>query len=386
MKKNFFIPFLTLLCLFSFSLLPMACSDDDDAPDSEEVIDDEYDPEAQLIRDSLHSAAILSELAAYDSISGTYTPHLGTAIYPEHPDWYYLMAESVDEAREYFTTMFCDSTVQSGAGGVLTSKFIDGSLTFNPTSTADQVASIDVNVPVIPSLKKFVFIRSSEWPTNNTNDMKWGQVWRRTCKGTGNGWLYFVAADCNSSSDNVRLITFDGGWDVDKFRAKTHWQGAFDVYCNCASKATFEGLHRYVTRADPKGKILKDMAMTEKLKDTRLYCMLKGIYDKDQGLDFNVGTHKWGKHLWRAYYCYDVTIYYYSARDRKFWDHYYTHKETPCNGGAGWVNRNNVADPKYGVSSEYLIPSDYKFGQGTNDAHKVCGSDAFDLVLDNYVD
>lgn len=386
MKKHLFVSFLTLLCLFGFSFVPMACSDDDDAPGVEEGIGDETDAEALRIRDSLRSVAILSELAAYDSISGKYTPRLGTALYPEHPDWYYLKAESVDQARDYFKMMFCDSTVQAGADGVLTCRFAAGSLTFNPSSTADQVASVDVDVPVVPNLKKFVFIRSSEWPTNSTNDMKWGQIWRRTCLGTGNAWLYFVAADCNSSSDHVRLITFDGGWKVDPFRSKTHWQGDFDVYYNCASRATFEGLNRYVCNADPKGKILEDMAMTEKLKNSRLYYMLKGIYDRDNGLDFNVDTHKWGKHLWKAYYCYDVTIYYYSASSRSFWDYYYTHEETPVNGGAGWVNRNKVADPKYGVSSEYLIHRDFKFGKGTTAEHKVCGSDTFDLVLDNEVD
>lgn len=380
-----FLSVLSFLCLFCFFVVPTSCSDDDETQD---VINDEAedpeDPEAQRIADSLRSVSILSELAAYDSISGKYTPHLGEAIYPEHPEWYYLIADSVEQARQYFLNMFCDSTVVAGGNNTLICRFDAGSLTFNPTSTADYVAVVDVNVPVISNMKKLVFIRSSEWPHNDDSPMRWGQIWRRTCKGEGNGWLYFCATDFNCLSNEVRLMTFDGGWVKDHFGKYTHWQGSFDVYGNCASKEAFLGLNNYVQNIDSKRQILEDLK-TFGLGNTRMYKMLQAIYNKDKGLDFNVGTHSYGHHLWWAYNCYDVTITYYSAKDRKIWSKYYTHKKKPVNGGEGWANRNSVSDPKYGVSSEYTIKRGTTFKEGSNYGKKIIGNDTFELILDNGV-
>lgn len=354
-----------LMCMaFVMISLSVSCSNDDEFNSDNNP--DEYDPIAAAIKDSLAYEEMVHSLCSTDTLASGNIQHtitIAKAIYPEQPTSYYTIAESSEEAMEtfYHTMVPISHTekVEKLPNGDLRFTLLDATLLFHKDAGNEFIATVDVDIKKLPELKKVYFIRESEWPHNVSSPFTFGSVWR-----SPKGWLYICTADCRSQKG--KLITFDGGWESDPFRAKTHWQGEFDVFCRCASKEAWEGMDR-LHRYDPSkvNKILNQLSQHD-YGNSKMYKYLKAIRDKKAGLDFNIGNHSWDKHLWWGYYCYDVTINYYSAYNRGFWSRYFTHKSTPVNGGAD-ARYDDGTGPMWGTSSEI----EFDFGYNMKDWKQV---------------
>ena len=336
MKQTFwFFMMLTALTL-------AACSSDDD--DNNNGTGDDDAVELARIQEQIQANLMMKALCEYDSTTASYKPSIGEAINAPTPTIYYAIANSVEQARSRYenivsflrTEITADSTKVADpdeTSDPLPTDVTRGDIhvSFAASSADGEVARINVDCPRLANvLTAIVFIPETAWPENDVvNPFNYLSCWRE--KTTGR--IYICVQECKGGKGI--MLTLDGGWEEDWFKAYDHWQGQFYLWKSTASYDAFRGLSDAWKYSRDKLNYM-NAALQRSYPNTTTAKYMRnfmGSYAYIWNTDFDYEV-SYDHHLWWAYNCWDVTVkrlcFYYKSHGIYTWSSSYTHKEVPA--------------------------------------------------------
>ena len=315
--------FMYLLMLTALTLA--ACSSDDDDKNNGTGEDDAT--EVALIQEQQLANLMMKALCKYDSLTATYTPRIGEAINAPTPTIYYAIANTVDEARSHYETIVGVTRTDITDSSAMPDDVRHGDihLTFAPSSAEGEVARITVDCPRLKDvLNAIVFIPESAWPENDLVDhLGFLTAWYQPSIG-----IYWICVRDAKGSDGL-LLTFDGGWWYDEFKKYTHHQGYFWLYTNLADAEAIKCLAEGIRNSRNKFDKMVD-ALGRHNSNSGTYKILNRLKNNEY-ITFDL-SFDWDYHLWKAYHCYDVTVYRCAITQSHAFitgSNYYTHEDTP---------------------------------------------------------
>lgn len=360
MKKSYLFLY-SLLCTFFF----VSCSEEETKfPGESGFIEMPDDGQGELIlTDSMIYNNVLELLLDEDTLENgeiKRTISSGQVLHETHPTEYYLIADSVEEAFDYFKAAFVpfnlEDSLRQISSGTWQLNTIGGSLTFHSESTVDGLAFVDVCLKDVPEVTRFIFITRDEWPKNDVDGSAFTMKQLLYCK--TNGYVYFCVRGCEESADGGLLVTFDGGWGNDVFeraaKSKYYNYTSFSLKYNCIEKKDFEALRRVLRNYPTEINEKLDNAEEHGWWSNRTILALRAITNKRNG-KFIFQNHDW-KHHWGEWWSdkygyYIVTRYYYDSSKDSFTSKTYG-KRKPFK---FWVGHPEWDEGSYSGSSKLIF-------------------------------
>lgn len=297
MRKNIIF---TLYVVCTFMLVLSSCSKDSDTEDHKQEVED---VEAAKKREDMKTEGImqsLCEIIEHKDGSIEYQPRIGAAIYDVSPTIYYTTAESLEEAEGRYYNLI--GALNSSLDQQIRDKEItqgDIHLKFEKGSSS-EIARIKIDCPRLKDiLTEIVFIQSNKWPENDlASPFLFMSIWKQISTNR-----IYVCVRKSQGSKGI-MLTFDGGWREDWFTKYNFWQKSFYLWKETAHPDDFyalAGAMKYSkSKFDSMFKILKQYEC--KTKEIIKILLLRN------DLAFDT-SYSYDHHLWRAHYCYDITLY-----------------------------------------------------------------------------
>lgn len=306
------------------AMMLTACSSDDD--DNNGTEDDAA--ELAQIREKQQANLMVNALCKYDSLTATYKPRIGEAINAPTPTIYYAVANTVEEARSRYESIVGVTRTDVTDASALPNDMTHGDvhLTFAPSTADGETARITVDCLRLKDvLTAIIFIPESAWPENKDLASPFGFLSAWYQPSIGINWICVREA---RGSDGL-LLTFDGGWWYTEFDKYTHHQGYFWLYKDLADSEAIKCLAEGIRNSPDKFN-----AMVKKLgehnSNSGTYKILNRLKNNEY-ITFDL-SFDWDYHLWKAYHCYDVTVYRCAITQSHAFitgSNYYTHEDTP---------------------------------------------------------
>lgn len=355
MKKYLFI--LSLFLLFGVA----ACSDDDLVNETAENWTEK--DEAQIL-DSLRCEMLVQQLCFEEKrADGTvvYTPRYGYALYSAAPTIYYVGVDSLPQAQDKWqdiTAVLRDSTEER----TLTNEIdvLDLHLTYTEGNEG-ELARIDVDCPLLANvLTSIVFIPMGKWPANaKGSQFLLCSVWKENRTG------YYYHCVRKATGQKGILLTFDGGFEQDKFHNNAnHHGGDFFVWDKCAHLDAFQELAFCMTTyksvfLKAQEQMIKNAGGYHNLSENRRYILNNGFL-YDNGNRFYYGTFD-NVYSWynkdEKFLCFTLYTYYVVNIARAKLD-YNTHKCSSWTDTYGDNQRPKVYYPSHAIYFDYNYQSD----------------------------
>ncbi|WP_281644825.1 hypothetical protein [Bacteroides zoogleoformans] len=338
MKTFSRLQFIKMLLLLFVGFTMTACRDSND-----DIPSDDDTKEVTQIYQKLQRQTLLKSLCTVDTLAdGTiaYTSRYGAVLDETKPTVHYVGINNISEAHAAWNgivSVFNESESDTFEGNKV--HLNDMKLSFSISENEEEMARIEVDCPELSnSLTSIVFIPNERWPENDIGSpFLFMSFWKN--KKTG---LLYLCVNKAQGSRGI-MLTLGGGCEEDKFRKYTHWQGEFTLWMNTADEQAFNCLanimqcypSRYALALEKIGTITREFVLFGKQFTyyPYRYTLFHELFNLsgDSSITFDRG-HDWDYHLWRAYRCYDVTVYrttFYPDRTCSHWRQFYTHKNTP---------------------------------------------------------
>ena len=235
--KKIVLKSITLMMAMGLTLT--ACSSDDDNDSTQTV----SEAELAKIREETEAEIMYEQLCMKDTTQGAnvYVSRIGKVLYPITPTVYYTIANSLEEARDYYETIVGvasnDSVVTSPMPDDV--KRGDVHVSFAASSAQGEVAQITVDCPRLKNVvTSIVFLTDDAWPENDlASPFNFLSLWQYE----PNGNYYLTVRD--SKGGMGLMLTFDSGWTIAKTLKIEYWGNAEAVfYENMASLDCFKAL------------------------------------------------------------------------------------------------------------------------------------------------
>lgn len=285
--------------------------------------------EVSYARDTIIYRATLELLCDIDTLSEgevKRTPVQGTVIDEAYPTRYYLAAETLEEARDYFTyflvPIIAQDSIIEHIDGELELHTIGGDLIFHPQESSDGLARVDVNLKDLPEITEFVFIRESEWPFNDITSCPFtkGEFY------LFNGNVYFCFREYQSSKDYGALVSFDSGWREDNFggagKSEFYNYKPFSVHTGCMEQNNWIELGQYIDDNPNSIREKVENVRDHGYSNNKTVNAISNIVERKG--EYTIGNVHYsshhtffaiGKKLRRKYKWYEIDIYYYDAKE-----------------------------------------------------------------------
>lgn len=308
--------------MFVLIVFAMGSCHDDKVPD-------QYDEEeAERIYEELKTQSLITNLCEMDTLhDGTtrYVSRWGRLLNQITPTIYYVGVESLEEAEStYFSIL---SALQEDADSPVTDYDIrqgNCHLSFIVENKPDEIARIDIECPDLKEyLTSIVFIPLEHWPENDASSpFTFLSLWKNKA-----GDYYLCVRE--AKGDRGIMITFDGGYEEEKFTTYTYWQGNFSLWKGTASIDAIECLCRALKYNNDRYSKMLAKLNAQSNRGTKGNRFISLFEKNSVILDRN---YVYSRGLWWAHYCYYLTIYKTTINSDYSWSHwgrYFKHKSTP---------------------------------------------------------
>ncbi len=319
------LSFSLFLLLFLFA----SCGKEDITP-NEPTADDEAAALAEeaAIADRLEYKRLMQAICTSESTVPdvtTYLPAEGEVLYEVSPGVRYLGFETEADARHHFLTFmlplgYDESHLTTASDGCITYTIQDATLTYTVGGADGALANVELTLPECPEWKRLVFLPANEWPNNNMQTpTDLGDVWEH------DGKLYLVTREYLYGR-NGKMICFDEKPPLDPYRAYTYWMGDFDLWLECASYETWQGL-RTLRHGSRDHLELVIETVKKNNPNSRLWSELHDILTEHYWYD--VGKPLYDHYLYWAHWTYSIFKTVYVTDEDRFFTEHYIRKDTP---------------------------------------------------------
>lgn len=229
---------------FAFLLLFAGCKED-----SAEVKEEQEEPcETIDLTPEQEWAEIIAERAFFieedENGSQTKICVYGEASDPVFPDVISLSLDNKQEAREYFYRHFVPDPERKNLSGDESNMKYDlgeyGTASYREDVGAGMIARIDVNMKLLPEIKRINILTKEAWPDNASSPFYPGDIVSSMeyYNGKMNRAYWLCVRACEGGNLGI-LMTVDFGWETNWY--SDHYKG-FTKYTKCAPADAWDAL------------------------------------------------------------------------------------------------------------------------------------------------